>query len=503
MSAHPMKRAARRAPEAARDTAQHTSNDTPVPSDAQEATAIDTRFRKRCGSRAKTHLHSIERGAGNLDTVSSTADGLGCGQNPAATVSVLDIRRLGKLPELEYDRCRKIEAKKLGVRVSTLDAEVLKVRAPASSLTPGGQGGVFDLPDLAPWPDPVDGAVLLDEIAATFRRFAVLPDHADEVLALWCVMTHAIDVITVAPIIAITSPEKGCGKSTVLDILSRLVRRPLPVSNVTSAALFRSIEKWSPTMIVDEADTFIRDNDELRGVLNSGHIKATAYILRCVGEEAEPRRFSTWGAKAIAAINKLPETLADRSIQIRLRRALPDERVDKIRRAGSQGFERLARMAARWVADNTTALRHADPALPEGLSNRAGDNAEPLLAIADLAGGPWGERARRAILRLSGLSDDGESIGVQLLRDVLAVFVQRGVDRLPTKEIVEALAADELAPWRTFDSGRPISPRQLARKLGEFGISPANKRGESGVLKGYERGEIEDQARRYLPKTTP
>ena len=107
----------------------------------------------------------------------------------------------------------------------------------------------------------------------------------------------------------------------------------LSASNISSAALFRSIEKWVPTLLIDEADSFATKNDELRGVLNSGHTPQTAFVVRCIGDDSEPRIFSTWGCKALAAIGKLPDTVMDRSIEIRLRRALPGEVAEKIRHA--------------------------------------------------------------------------------------------------------------------------------------------------------------------------
>jgi putative DNA primase/helicase len=234
-----------------------------------------------------------------------------------------EIARLAALDPLTYDRCRHAEAEKLGVRVSTLDAEVDKARNPSADAE--GQGGTLEIPDVDPWPHPVDGAALLEDLVVTFRRYAVLPKRADVVLALWIMMTYLLDAITVAPILAITSPEKGCGKTTLLEIISRLARRVLSASNISSAALFRSIEKWGPTLLIDEADSFASKNDELRGVLNSGHTRQTAFVVRCIGDDSEPRIFSTWGCKAIAAIGKLPDTVIDRSIEIRLRRALPGE----------------------------------------------------------------------------------------------------------------------------------------------------------------------------------
>ena len=154
---------------------------------------------------------------------------------------------------------------------------------------------------------------------------------------------HAIGFVDIAPILAITSPEKRCGKSTVLAMLMRLVLRPLPAANLTAAALFRAIQAWAPTLLIDEADIFTQNSDELRGVINSGHTRELAYVIRTVADDHEPRKFSTWGAKAIASIGKLSDTNADRSIEIPLKRKLPGEHVQKLRHADPKEFHTLAR----------------------------------------------------------------------------------------------------------------------------------------------------------------
>ena len=179
-------------------------------------------------------------------------------------------------------------------------------------------------------------------------------------MALWALHTHVFDCFNHSPRLAITSPEKGCGKTTALDVLRELVARPLPTSNVTVSAVFRTIEIANPTLLIDEADTFLKENEELRGILNSGHRKGTP-IIRTVGDDYEPRQFSTWSPAAIAMIGNLPSTLDDRSINVRLRRRKPTERVQTFRSDRSTDLHVLARRAARWAADHQAALVNADP----------------------------------------------------------------------------------------------------------------------------------------------
>lgn len=198
-------------------------------------------------------------------------------------------------------------------------------------------------------------------------------------------------------------------------VAGRLVLRRLPTANISAAALFRAVEAWAPTLLIDEADTFIRDSDDLRGILNSGHTRELAFVIRTVGDDHEPRKFSTWGAKAIALIGKLKDTLADRSIEVALKRKLPEERVERLRHADPEVLHNLARRCVRWAMDHAEEIREARPSMPDALHDRAQDNWEPLLAIGDLAGGSWPKLARTAALALSRAVDPGEdTLGVQL-----------------------------------------------------------------------------------------
>jgi len=203
------------------------------------------------------------------------------------------VNRLAALAPLEYDRRREAEARRLGVRLPTLDSEVASVRTASGGNAVSSPSDGHLLSDAEPWGEPVDGAELLDELADAVRRYLVIPTGGAETVALWVVHAHLHDAAAISPILAITSPSPECGKTTLLDLLGALVPRPLPASNITAAALFRAVEKWRPTMLVDEADTFIRNSDELRGVLNSGHRRSAAYVVRTVGDDHEPRQFRT------------------------------------------------------------------------------------------------------------------------------------------------------------------------------------------------------------------
>ena len=410
------------------------------------------------------------------------------------TVEAVDeeaLFRLAQMPALEYDRVRKEEAKRLGIRSGTLDREVERLRYEIGADVHGGF-----LEDPVPWPAPVNGAGLLDFLAATVRKHVVTPLLAPETLALWIMHAHAHAAWTISPLLAATSPTPECGKTTLLTLIGALVPRPVAASNITAAALFRAIEKWHPTLVIDEADTFLKDSDELRGVVNSGHNRAGAFVIRTSGEDHDPQSFSTWAPKAIALIGGLPPTLDSRSIHVELRRLAAGEVVEPLRGDRLEHLEPLRRMAWTWAQDHLAELGAADPVLPEGLRGRTADNWRPLVAIADVAGGDWPVKARQAAEKLSAGRNE-QSAGVMLLDDIRGLFSNRNTDRLTSAEIVDALGKREDRPWSEWRSDKPITARQLARLLEPFGVHPTTIRTHTGTAKGYHHVDFADAFLRY------
>jgi hypothetical protein len=353
-----------------------------------------------------------------------------------------------------------------------------------------GAGGAVLFPVVEPWATAVYGPDILKELEEMVRRFVVLSTEAAVAVALWILHTHAIDAAQITPRLAILSPTKRCGKSTMLKLLGTLVRKPLAAANLTAAGLFRGIEAYEPTLLVDEADTFLEGREDLRGVLNAGHDRQSATVMRCAGEDFEPRLFRVFAPVAIAAIGRLPDTLMDRSIVIEMRRKTGSETVDRFTRGEREGLARVPRRCARWVADNLDSLRAARPKPLADIDDRAADNWEALFAIADLAGEDWPARARAAAKALSGAraeADDSEDLAVQLLADVRAVFADCFDDRLTSRALTAALAELEGRPWAEICRGRPITDRLVARLLGRFRVKPKSIRIGDATPKGYLR----------------
>jgi hypothetical protein len=365
----------------------------------------------------------------------------------------------------------------------------------------GNNGAPMDFADPEPWPEAVDGAELLDEIRALTRRYVVVSDSALTVCALFSLHTYAFDLSDISPILFITGPTKRCGKSRLLSVLSRLVNRPLTASSASAAGIYRTIELHRPTLLIDEVDSFLKGDEQLRGLVNSGHTRDAAFHLGCVavGRDFEPRRWSTWTPKILSGIGRLADTIEDRAIVTRMRRRRKNEAVERLRH-GTR-FEELRCKCIKFVADNAEAIQAANPTIPDALNDRAADNWTPLLVLADLAGGQWPKIARQAALELSG-SEETETLGTnaQLLADICHVFDTMGMDRLASKTLCERLAEIEGRPWAEFGKNqKPISPNQLANLLREFGIASRGVRIGDATPKGYLRDDFADAFSCYLP----
>ena len=300
--------------------------------------------------------------------------------------------------------------------------------------------------------------------------------------------------------------EKRCGKTNLLELLEMLVAKPWLTGSVSTAVLFRKIDAERPTLLLDESDATFNGNrdyaEALRGILNSGYRRG-GKTSRCVqeGKNFVPRDYETFCPKAFAGIGKLPDTVADRSIPIRLTRKLPGEEVARFRRREVESETTPIReQAALWAAETADFLAEAEPSLPDALGDRQQDCTEPLLAIADAAGGEWPDRTRAALVEiLAGAATEDQSDRVRLLADIRTVFISTGRDKLSSSELLGKLVHDETLTWGEFANGRPLTLIGLARLLKPFGIQPRTIREGQGTIKGYLKESFADAWARFLP----
>jgi hypothetical protein len=356
--------------------------------------------------------------------------------------------------------------------------------------------------DAEPEPIPIPSLIeYLVRVEMFLRRFVVFPsEHESVAVTLWEAHTHLVERFEVSPILAVTSAEMRSGKTRVLDCLELLVPNPfrsvLPSEAVTYSIL---AQRPRPTFFLDEADAIfgVRPSDRtegLRAIFNSGNQAGTP-VFRVQFEKGRRKveTFDCFGPKAIAGIGRLPSTVADRSVLIRMRRRSPDEMILKFRR-------RTAKAEARELAFDweSVTLETVVP-VPDELNDRAADSWEPLLAIADLAGGDWPTRARHAAIALS-VEEDNPSVGMRLLADTREVF--EGEDHLETAILLDRLHGLDASPWAEY-FGKPLTARGLARLLEPYRVRPVLRRLGERRVRGYFRADFEDAWKRYTPSVLP
>jgi hypothetical protein len=357
---------------------------------------------------------------------------------------------------------------------------------------------------------------LLDAVKAELERFVVFADDSQAIaVAAWVLHTHVFEAFDTTPYLHVSSPTKQSGKSRLFEVLALLAARAWLVIEASEAALFRTIEKKAPTLLLDEIDAAFGKDAEMmhgiRGILNAGYRKG-ATVPRCVGNSFEVVDFAVYCPKAFAGIgNKLPDTIVDRSIPIMLRRRSPIERrPERFRQARATAD--LAPLAVRlrsWGKAHTKSIGAVEADLPDGLSDRQQDAWEPLFAIAVLAGGDWPERVERAALTLHEAAEDGD-LTMQLLAHAREAFDDLG-DRLSSKRLLEHLVnRGDASPWVRWwgedvergDARLKTAAQSLARMLHPMGISPVKIRFSANETRqGYRRSDFEDAWSRYLVPT--
>jgi putative DNA primase/helicase len=429
-----------------------------------------------------------------------------------------EIVRLSRLTPLEFELQRKAAAKSAGLGVVALDRLVTAERrkAEAAIYEAAGQGRPIEFREIERWAEPVEGEALLTNAARIVHEYVVVSDEQADALALWAIYTHVFALFDHTPRLFLTSPEMSSGKTRAVLVLRRMVARAYLVSAAISPACLRYvIEAHHPTLLLDEMDALLKGPKEmvqmLRGILNAGFNREDANVPALVPTPDggwEPRNFSVFCAQVYSGIGDVPATTRSRSIVIEMKRKLPNETIKRLRECDGADLHIVQRMAARWAFDNADALRAAEPAnIPGELNDRAADAWEPLLMIANLAGGAWPERACRAACALSGArATTAETTGTMMLADIRQAFAEKVVDRLSSGEMAQYLAGLDGRPWSEWNNGKGISKGQLSRTLAmKWKLSSRSIRlpGGGQTQKGYHRDDFTEVFQRWLPPEPP
>ncbi|MGB3443525.1 MAG: DUF3631 domain-containing protein [Actinophytocola sp.] len=343
-------------------------------------------------------------------------------------------------------------------------------------------------------PQHLTGAALLDAITGFVSRFIVFPnEHCAPMLALWYAHTHAAEHFYVTPRLVISSAEPGSGKTLVIEVGQYLVAKPEMVLNASTPAVFRMVANNGPiSLLWDEVDAIFTSNggtnEDLRAMLNAGY-KRTASVARCVGDSHSVQRFPVYSPVALVGLaGGMPPTITTRAITIHMRRKKRTEKAEEFReRVVQRDAEPLRDGLSEWIGSVAESVGEAEPTMPPGVANRSREIWEPLLAIADAAGGHWPTTARKACAHFVQEAEQVPvTTGVRLLADLRTIFTDRNTDRLATVDILAALADLDEAPWGDINGpGRPIDARRLARELALYRVAPGPIRIGGQITKGY------------------
>jgi uncharacterized protein DUF3854/uncharacterized protein DUF3631 len=378
----------------------------------------------------------------------------------------------------QRDQLCKELAEPLGVKVDVL----------RSTGTGVDQAHKIIFPSFELWPDPVDINTLVLDLVALYRKHIILDDESLFAVVLWGLLTFFIhsELIDILPFLTFSSPDKRCGKTRLQTVLGWVSCRSLSASNISSAAVYRTVEAYCPTLLLDEADTFVKDNEELRGILNAGHTREKAFVIRCNPVTMEPERFSVWCAKSFALIGSLSDTLTDRSIEIRMERKKRGQKVSPLRATSKEQRQELMRKILRWAADHGNRLDTLDPATLDVLNDRAADNWAPLLQIAALIGQPWLDTAYEAMRALNPQNGEpetetrSENLPTAVLGRLRQVFYDSIRD--PAREVAEDTARSEGKDEDQIEAEGKAAALGALKKF----LQDLNRRLEAGVPKKDE-----------------
>jgi hypothetical protein len=351
---------------------------------------------------------------------------------------------------------------------------------------------------LLPWSSPVDIDDLANKMAILIKRYCVVTDEEADAAVLWIISSYLINGFNIFPKLSLISPQKRCGKSTLMEVISAMSRDGLFTSNVSAASIYRLTEQYELTLFIDEADTFLKNgNPELVGLINSSHNKNSANILRCTGDDHTPRSFSTWMAMALASIRELPPTIMDRSIVINLRRMKATESVARIPGNLLGDCQPIRRKLLSWCGAQFAYIE-SNPVEPPRIGNdRAADNWLPLFTVAGQIGKLWPFRCETAYHALTTVSEP--ELPTQLLMDIRTILGQHGMTQITSEELLRELCNDSAKPWSTFNNGKPLTSNKMAVLLRPYNIKPKAMRFPSGSKRGYMTEQFTDAFERYLP----
>lgn len=355
------------------------------------------------------------------------------------------------------------------------------------------QGGL--VAEIEPYHEPVTHDEIYTALYSLVHEHMAIDEPLKVAFVLWVIFTYLTDISDFAPIAWITAPERQCGKSTLLGLFERVVNKAYPVINPTQAVIYRVMEQFKPTLLIDEIDTSIKDKKELLGIVNAGYSRHANNVPRVNTDKGGIiENFDVFGAKVFSGIGEMQGTFASRAIRFELRRKTNSDKVKRFnkRTLPHETTNELQSKVKRWAGDNRQAVQAVQTPLLQ-INDRDFDNWEILLQIATVLG--VYDKALQACLIICNRKDE-PSLNETLLSDIRDIF---NVERMSSTDLLEKLNFDSEKCWQTLNNGSPLTSHQLAKKLKGFGIVSKNMRINSIQVKGFDKADFVKTWAQYLP----
>lgn len=341
--------------------------------------------------------------------------------------------------------------------------------------------------------------MIFDELYGLIDDYICIDEPFKVAFALWVIMTYLTDIAEILPIAWITAPEKACGKSTLLGLFARVVNKPYESVNPSQAVFYRIVERYRPTLLLDEIDNYLKDNKELLTVINAGYSLTACKVARVnMDKSGAIESYNVFGARVFSGIGNMVGTFASRAIRFEMKRKGKDNKTKRLnhRTLPKAHTDELQRKIKRWAMDNRQAVQNTD-IMQIDIKDRDFDNWYILLQIAHVLG--VYDEALQSCLSLCQNKHE-PSLNEQLLMDIRDVWYGT---KMSSKLLLERLTADNEKAWATFNNGQPMTAYQFAKKLKSFDIKSQNMRQGTSVIKGFEKAQFTPIWERYLSPQAP
>ncbi|MDP2523957.1 DUF3631 domain-containing protein [Neptunomonas phycophila] len=349
--------------------------------------------------------------------------------------------------------------------------------------------------ELEPWDAPVNIEPIANQIENLLVTHCVMTDQERVATTLWIISSYCNNSFRIFPRLTVISPERRCGKSTLLEVIEAVTKNALLTSNLSTAVLYRLTETTKPTLIIDEADTFIKNSDpQMKGVLNGGHNKSQAKVLRCEGDNHTVKVYDAWFPIVLASIGTLYDTIMDRSITINLIRKKPSESVMPPPQDLKAESLEIRQKILKWANDESTNIESNIHRPAYKGNDRATDNWTPLFTIAREISEHWFNKCEHAYHLL--MHEVEMELPTLLLSDIRESFKKWKSERISSSELLNLIKQDETAPWES----ERLTAAKMASTLKPYGIKPSDIRFGKKVLRGYSQSQFTDAFERYLPR---